>query len=163
MVTRPDKKANKSISRMLNSSFIIFNKNGLDVIEKNPMSRCHHKDQSERSACRDTLCVLQTYLCLNLTSRRTWSTPDCCSSSSLCPSAAAPAEPAALSAPTAGGPLAALHAHPAPAASEMRRQGEKQMSSRPNLRHNKDMIITAGKSTITRQHICQMVWAQPGL
>lgn len=48
----------------------------------------------------------------------TWPSPDCCCASSRSPSAAAPAEPAALSAPSADGPSAAPHVHPAPAVSE---------------------------------------------
>lgn len=57
------------------------------------------------------------YLCQSRTSRRTWSSPGCRSSSSPSPSAAAPAEPSAPSAPSADGPSSALHVRPAPAAS----------------------------------------------
>lgn len=70
------------------------------------------------------LCLEPTYLCRSPTSRRTWLSPDCCSSSSPCLSAAARAEPAAPSAPSAGGPSASLHAHPAPAASATTRETE---------------------------------------
>lgn len=68
----------------------------------------------------------ETYLCRSQTSRRTWWTPGCRSSSSPSLSAAAPAEPSALSAPSAGVPSSALHAHPAPAASERRERTERE-------------------------------------
>lgn len=59
-----------------------------------------------------------THLCQSRTSPTTWRSPGCCSASSRSLSAAAPAEPSALSAPIADAPSAARLAHPAPAASE---------------------------------------------
>lgn len=79
-----------------------------------------------------------TNLCQNPISLRTWSSPGCRSSSSPSPSAAAPAEPVAPAAASAGGPSAARPARPAPAASATQQnpaqtsaEDERAMSQRP--------------------------------
>lgn len=99
------------------------------------------------------------YLCRSPTSQRTWWTPGCRSSSSPCLSAAAPAEPVALSAPRAGGPSSAPHARPAPAASEM--SPKKGMSGAPHFRRNKNRIRNTckTKSGANQDLACTFMWS----
>lgn len=76
----------------------------------------------EQVLCGRRWGLSSAYLCPSPTSLRTWWSRGCCSSSSPCLSPAAPAESGAPSAPRGDGPLAALHARPAPAASKREQQ-----------------------------------------